>query len=127
MTHQSRALLTESTPTAGDGIQRPQNCGCHQARHLCERSASVGVLGPGLAPTVPLLTKPHMVFKIRDRRQASALGLTFGVGSPPGQAVHTAVLPRWGFWGVLGANCVVTVVVWGVVALLVTRVLKRQR
>jgi hypothetical protein len=56
-----------------------------------------------------------------------ALGLAVGGGVFAGQAVHTAVLPLWGYWGALGASIVVTVVGAVMVALIVTRVRKHQR
>jgi hypothetical protein len=56
-----------------------------------------------------------------------ALGLAVVGGVFAGQAVHAAVLPRWGYWGALGASIVVTVVGAVMVALIVTRVRKHQR
>jgi len=50
-----------------------------------------------------------------------AVGLAFGVGVFAGRVVQAAVVPRWGFWGALSASIVVTGVISGVVALLVTR------
>jgi hypothetical protein len=55
------------------------------------------------------------------------MGLAFGVGMCAGRLMQAAVVPLWGFWGALGANMVVTGSVTGLVACLVTRVLKRQR